>query len=30
MLTKIISGGQTEADQAVLDAAIGLSIPHGG
>lgn len=27
---KIISGGQTGADQAALDAAIALSIPHGG
>lgn len=26
----IISGGQTGADQAALDAAIALSIPHGG
>ena len=30
MLTKIISGGQTGADQAALDAAIGMGIPHGG
>jgi len=30
MLKKIISGGQTEADQAVLDVAIALGIPHGG
>ncbi|MFH1216538.1 MAG: putative molybdenum carrier protein [Pseudomonadota bacterium] len=30
MLTKIISGGQTGADQAGLDAAIKLNIPHGG
>lgn len=30
MLTKIISGGQTGADQAALDAAIELLIPHGG
>ena len=30
MLKKIISGGLTVADQAVLDAAISLSIPHGG
>jgi hypothetical protein len=29
-LTKIISGGQTGADQAALDAAIFLGIPHGG
>ena len=30
MLTKIISGGQTGADQAALDAAIEMAIPHGG
>jgi len=30
MLTKIISGGQTGADRAALDAAIDLGIPHGG
>jgi len=30
MLSKIISGGQTGADQAALDAAIELGIPHGG
>ncbi len=30
MLTKIISGGQTGADRAGLDAAIRLGIPHGG
>ena len=30
MLKKIISGGQTEADQAALDIAIKLGIPHGG
>lgn len=30
MLTKIISGGQTGADQAALDAAIEADIPHGG
>ncbi len=29
-LTKIISGGQTGADQAALDAAIELGIDHGG
>jgi hypothetical protein len=29
-LTKIISGGQTGADQAALDAAIDLGIDHGG
>ncbi len=27
---KIISGGQTGADRAALDAAIHLKIPHGG
>ena len=30
MITKIISGGQTGADQAALDAAIKLGVPHGG
>jgi Circularly permutated YpsA SLOG family/Domain of unknown function (DUF6794) len=30
MIKKIISGGQTGADQAALDAAIELGIPHGG
>ncbi len=30
MITKIISGGQTGADAAALDAAIELNIPHGG
>lgn len=30
MLTNIISGGQTGADQAGLDVAIRLGIPHGG
>ena len=30
MITKIISGGQTGADQAALDAAIEMGIPHGG
>jgi len=29
MIEKIISGGQTGADQAALDAAIKLGIPHG-
>lgn len=29
-ITKIISGGQTGADQAALDAAIELGIDHGG
>jgi hypothetical protein len=28
MIKKIISGGQTGADQAALDAAIKLDIPH--
>ena len=30
MIKKIISGGQTEADQAALDIAIKLGITHGG
>lgn len=30
MIRKIVSGGQTGADQAALDAAIKLGIPHGG
>jgi hypothetical protein len=30
MIRKIISGGQTGADQAALDVAIKLGIPHGG
>jgi hypothetical protein len=30
MIHKIISGGQTGADQAALDAAIKLGIEHGG
>jgi len=30
MVKKIISGGQTGADQAALDVAIKLGIPHGG
>lgn len=30
MIRKIISGGQTGADQAALDAAMKLGIPHGG
>ncbi len=30
MIRKIISGGQTGADQAALDAAIKLGITHGG
>jgi hypothetical protein len=30
MIKKIISGGQTGADQAGLDAAIKNNIPHGG
>jgi hypothetical protein len=30
MIERIISGGQTGADQAALDVAIELGIPHGG
>ena len=30
MIHTIISGGQTGADQAALDAAIELGIEHGG
>jgi len=30
MLKKIVSGGQTGADQAALDAAIKYNLPHGG
>jgi hypothetical protein len=30
MIKKIISGGQTGVDQAALDVAIELGIPHGG
>lgn len=30
MVSKIVSGGQTGADQAALDAAIELDIPYGG
>jgi len=30
VIKKIISGGQTGADRAALDAAIKLDIPHGG
>ena len=30
MIEKIVSGGQTGADRAGLDAAIELGIPHGG
>ena len=30
MIKKIISGGQTGADQAALNVAIELGIPHGG
>ena len=30
MIKKIISGGQTGADQAALDSAIKLDMPHGG
>jgi hypothetical protein len=29
-LEKIVSGGQTGADQAALDVALELGIPHGG
>ena len=29
-IIKIISGGQTGADQAALDAAVKYNIPHGG
>lgn len=29
-ISKIISGGQTGADRAALDFAIGYNIPHGG
>jgi len=30
MIQKIISGGQTGADQGALDAAIEMGFPHGG
>lgn len=30
MIEKIVSGGQTGADRAALDAAIEIGIPHGG
>jgi hypothetical protein len=30
MIEKIISGGQTGADRAALDFAIGHNIPYGG
>tara|TARA_R110001583_G_scaffold195324_1_gene371697 strand:- start:8512 stop:8994 length:483 start_codon:yes stop_codon:yes gene_type:complete len=30
MITKVISGGQTGADRAALDAAIEVSVPIGG
>ena len=30
MISKVTSGGQTGADQAALDVAIKLNIPHGG
>jgi len=30
VLSKIISGGQTGADRAALDWAIGRGVPHGG
>lgn len=29
-MIRIISGGQTGADQAALDAAMALNLPHGG
>ncbi len=29
-VAKVVSGGQTGVDQAALDAAIALGIPHGG
>lgn len=29
-LEKVVSGGQTGADRAALDAAIAMGIPHGG
>jgi hypothetical protein len=29
-ITKLISGGQTGADQGALDAAIYCDVPHGG
>jgi hypothetical protein len=29
-IAKVISGGQTGADRAALDFAIGAGIPHGG
>jgi len=30
MIERIVSGGQTGADQAALDVALELGIPHGG
>ena len=30
LIEKLVSGGQTGADRAALDAAIALGIPHGG
>ena len=30
MIEKIVSGGQTGVDQAALEVAIKLNIPHGG
>jgi hypothetical protein len=30
LLSKIVSGGQTGADRAALDWAIGSGVPHGG
>jgi hypothetical protein len=29
-ITRIVSGGQTGADQGALDAAIYCDVPHGG
>ena len=29
-IIKIISGGQTGADRAALDAALACGVPHGG
>ena len=30
MIEKVVSGGQTGADRAALDAAMKLGVPHGG
>ena len=30
MIERIVSGGQTGADQAALDVAMELALPHGG